>query len=386
VPSASPLVDDLDATCRLLHFGPVGGGPIFDSFDALVAALAAVDAQELFFEVKPVFACIVGAMERSGRHNEVTWDGLLVQALRRRATNKTVAFIDRPPLDELLAALSALKDTNSDFARYAEDFGSMSLHGHALVNTVTSPAAVPCLSAGGGLLENDYMRDFELQVYRVSADRPPRMCKQGLHLVPISFDYCGECAEFFDDVYFCKTCQTPTSKSLAMKYMCRGRFSFVPCDIDGTFLAMRKESKDRVWAVQDSFRLLPSKEDFKNAAERHKRLEDRRHDRRGGLSAFTVAYDCDDSEVRAFVAITGAAPSAAPTRPTPPWAMPGAPNSAGPVPACAHAPGTPSSAPPAPAPTPLVQTGRQGAANDDTPTAAATSPRPVYASSGGGVG
>jgi hypothetical protein len=230
VPSASPLVDTLESTVARLGFGASGVEVEFARFDDLEVALAAVDAQELFFEVKPAFAGVVAAMERRGKQNESVWDGILVRALRRRAAHKTVPYIERPPLDELLAEHKALKDENSDFVRYTSDFSSLSL-GAAAVNTlVTADSSRPGV-------EDDFLRDYEVSVFRLTAERPPRMCKKGLHSVPLSFDYCGECKEFFDDVYFCRFCNTPTSKSLALKFLCRGRFSFSPCDVHGRHAA-----------------------------------------------------------------------------------------------------------------------------------------------------
>ena len=60
------------------------------------------------------------------------------------------------------------------------------------------------------------------------------MCPKGQHQhqIPMSFDYCGECAVFFDDTYFCKLCNTPTNKDLALWGLCHGRFALVPCDVD----------------------------------------------------------------------------------------------------------------------------------------------------------
>ena len=222
-------------------------------------------------------------MERRGKQNESVWDGILVRALRRRAAHKTVPYIERPPLDELLAEHKALKDENSDFVRYTSDFSSLSL-GAAAVNTlVTADSYRPGV-------EDDFLRDYEVSVFRLTAERPPRMCKKGLHSVPLSFDYCGECKEFFDDVYFCRFCNTPTSKSLALKFLCRGRFSFASCDVHGRHAAERKGSKT-LWTCDKMFRLVPSPDDLCNAAERYLRLEARRADRRGSLSAMTLAFD-----------------------------------------------------------------------------------------------
>jgi hypothetical protein len=122
VPSASPLVDTLESTVARLGFGASGVEVEFARFDDLEVALVTVDAKELFFEVKPAFAGVVAAMERRGKQNESVWDGILVRALRRRAAHKTVPYIERPPLDELLAEHKALKDENSDFVRYTSDF------------------------------------------------------------------------------------------------------------------------------------------------------------------------------------------------------------------------------------------------------------------------
>ena len=295
LPSASPLVDALDLTCLRLHFGGPGCDPSYDTFADLVAALAAVDAQDLFFEVKPVFASVVGAMERCGRRNEVEWDTILVKALRSRNAHKTVAYIDRKPLDALLASLIVLKDLSYDYARNTSDFGALDMGAPVAVHTPTTSAPAGAPTACWGVnLEDDFVRDCELRVFRVSAERPQRMCKKGLHSAPLSSDYCGDCAEFFDDVYFCELCNTPTTTSLALRCMCRGRFSFSPCDVDGTYAAQRKaRTPQNPWTVQASFRTAPSPLDMKHAAERHKRLEDWRPLHLRGEIRHTGAHGCE---------------------------------------------------------------------------------------------
>ena len=129
-----------------------------------------MDSQDLFFEVKPVFASVVGAMERCGRRNEVEWDTLFVKALRSRNAPKTVAYIDREPLDALLASLTVLKDLSNDYARYTSDFGALSMGASAAVHTLTTSAPAGAPAACWGVnLEDDFVRDYELSVFRVSA-------------------------------------------------------------------------------------------------------------------------------------------------------------------------------------------------------------------------
>ena len=252
----------------------------------LVDALAKVDAQDLFFDVKLMFTSVVGAMESYGKNKDAAWDGLLITEMRRSASFKARAAITRDPLNELMSALAVFHEEHNDFARHSSHLAGLSLGSSGAVNTVLSAAeAAPCW--GGGGYFDDFARDFD-SVYRVGLVRPPRMCPKNLHDVPPSFDYCGDCGLFFPDTYFCRTCNTPTQKSLAERGLCRGRFAFAPCDADDTAFAARRAKKN--WTIQDSWRMGPSSEDLRNAAVRHKRLENRRADKRGGNSAFTVSY------------------------------------------------------------------------------------------------
>ena len=140
---------------------------------------------------------------------------------------------------------------------------------------------------GSGYFD-DYQRDYEVAAYRVGVVRPPRVCPKGLHEVPSSFDYCGQCGEFFPDTYFCRLCNTPTQKSLAERGLCRGRFAFTPCDADNKgYIAKTTDPK---WSIGNAFRFGPSNADKANAALRYKRLENRRADSRGGNSAFAVSF------------------------------------------------------------------------------------------------
>ena len=227
VPGESPIVTALLDASERLSFGPRGGELTFTSYAALVAALAEADSQELFFDVKHMFSTVVGAMEAYGKNKDQAWDGLLITEMRRGASFKARAAIAREPLDELMAALTALHEEHNDFARHSSRFDSLTLGAMGTVNTVlsaTEPASWGGSGGCGGYFD-DFQRDFD-NVYRLGVSRPPRMCPKGLHTVPSSFDYCGECAVFFPDTYFCRTCNTPTQKELAVRGLCRGALRF----------------------------------------------------------------------------------------------------------------------------------------------------------------
>ena len=95
------------------------------------------------------------------------------------------------PLDELLAELKALKDENSDFVRYTSDMGGMLL-GAAAVNTLVS---ANCYHPG---VEVDYMRDYEVSVYRLAAEWGGRPACVRRACIPCrSTSNCGECKNNF---------------------------------------------------------------------------------------------------------------------------------------------------------------------------------------------
>ena len=54
--------------------------------------------------------------------------------------------------------------------------------------------------------------------------------------------------------------------------------------------AFNERRAKKNWTLSDSWRLRPSQLDLRNAAVRHKRLENCRSDKRGGNSAFTVSF------------------------------------------------------------------------------------------------
>ncbi len=230
VPGPSPVVEDHTAKALALTFGMRGGPLEFTSFAALKEALAAVDAQELFFDVKDLFNTAVDAMEMFGQRNDA-WDACLKRALRQRAAFRAVAAIPREPLDELFSELNVFHDDHNDYARLSSRAAALSLGAPRSVHRLAIDATPTIVTAAPDDLSpdawhrgyfDDYARDYELNAFRVAADRPPRMCPKGQHQIPMSFDYCGECAVFFDDTYFCKLCNTPTKKDLALRGLCRG--------------------------------------------------------------------------------------------------------------------------------------------------------------------
>ena len=72
------------------------------------------------------------------------------------------------------------------------------------------------------------------------SDRPTKLYAKNLHELPQSFDYCGYCKEFLPDVWVCLACFTPTLAAHAMKGQCRGRFAYVPCDMEEKQSSARK--------------------------------------------------------------------------------------------------------------------------------------------------
>jgi hypothetical protein len=85
VPSESPVLKTLVDAADGLFFGTRGEGLKFDTFAILVSQLAAVDSQELFFDVKQLHALVVDKMEAYGRRQEAAWDVLLMAEMRQRA-------------------------------------------------------------------------------------------------------------------------------------------------------------------------------------------------------------------------------------------------------------------------------------------------------------
>jgi hypothetical protein len=142
VPSESPVVKALVDAADALTFGTRGGGLEFDTFAILVSKLAAVDSQELFFDVKQLHASVVGAMESYGKRQEAAWDVLLMAEMRQRAAFRARSSIERGPLDVLLGKLTVIQEEHFDFARHSS-LPVKSAAGPRGVNTVTQAAPPP---------------------------------------------------------------------------------------------------------------------------------------------------------------------------------------------------------------------------------------------------
>ena len=215
VPGSAPDTEALLSAAKNLNFGTKGGTVDYNrSFSALLACLAAVDVMDLFFDVKIVYNHVVDAMEMFGKRNEVVWDSLLVNEMRRRARHRASSTIPRETLNEVLDSLATLQAEQNEFDRLTSAVASMNYSPGQQVHVVMSDAPDGTDVDG---LDDDFRRDYELAAFRVVSDRPERKCPKGLHEVPPSFDFCGLCNECFPDVWICNWCFTPTQGCTRVK-------------------------------------------------------------------------------------------------------------------------------------------------------------------------